>query len=147
VFRRLRLVALVVGGMLVGGIAGGCSGTAMLTERPDPSQMVDSRSWYVKEAWPHDGNPYETEHFVVYSDGASPEARQRLGTLAEQVWGEVIDEMGLDPVAMFKFPGGQDKIDLYANRYHVLEGGGARAYYAGVIIASFDNEVGEAAGG
>lgn len=104
--------------------------------------MVDSGSWYVRERWPHDGNPDETEHFVVYSDGASQQARQRLGVLAEEVWVEVIDEMSLDPATMFKFPAGQDKVDLYANRFNVVEGGGARAYHAGVIIASFDNDIG-----
>jgi hypothetical protein len=141
--RRLGTRALLVAGILLIGALAGCSGSVPQSEPPDPAQMVDSGSWYVREAWPHDGHPYETAHFVVYSDGAGQEARQRLGTLAEQVWGEIIDEMGLDPATMFTFPAGQDKIDLYANRSHVIEGGGARAYYAGVIIASFDNEIGE----
>jgi hypothetical protein len=142
---RFRVPALVAGGVLLAGVVAGCSSHSQ-SERPDPAQMVHSGSWYVREQWPHDGHPYESEHFVVYSDGASLEARQRLAALAEQVWGEIIDEMGLDPATMFKFPAGQDKIDLYANRCNVLEGGGARAYYAGVIIASFDNEIGEATG-
>lgn len=141
--RRLGARALLVGGILLIGAVTGCSGSASQSEPPDSAQKVDSGSWYVREAWPHDGHPYETAHFVVYSDGAGQKARQRLGTLAEQVWGEIIDEMGLDPVTMFIFPAGQDKIDLYASRSHVIEGGGARAYYAGVIIASFDNEIGE----
>jgi hypothetical protein len=107
--------------------------------------MVDTGSWYAKERWPHDGNPYETQHFVVYSDGASMEARQRLAALGEEVYLEVIEVMGVDPATMFRFPADQDKIDLYANRYNVLEGGGARAYYAGVIIWSFDREAGREA--
>jgi hypothetical protein len=107
--------------------------------------MVDSGSWYQRFRWPHDGKPVESQNFVVYSDGASLEARQRLGVLAEEVWVEVIDEMGLDPGTMFRFPADQDKIDLYANRYNVLEGGGARGYYAGVIIWSFDHEAGREA--
>jgi hypothetical protein len=53
--------------------------------------------------------------------------------------------MGVDPATMFRVPADQDKIDLYANRYNVLEGGGARAYYAGVIIWSFDHEAGREA--
>jgi hypothetical protein len=104
--------------------------------------MVDSGSWYTKERWPHDGNPFESQNFVVYSDGASLEARQRLASLAEEVYVEVVDEMGVDPGTMFRFPADQDKIDLYANRYNVLEGGGARGYYAGAIIWSFDHEAG-----
>jgi len=54
------------------------------------------------------------------------EARQRLAALAEEVLVEVVDEMGVDPATMFRYPAGQDKIDLYANRYNILEGGGGR---------------------
>jgi hypothetical protein len=111
--------------------------------------MVDSGSWYQRGEgfwWPHDGHPYETEHFVVYSDGASLKARQRVAALAEEVLVEVVDEMGVDPATMFRFPAGQDKIDIYASRYHVIEVGGlslgATAYYAGIILPSFDREVG-----
>ncbi|MCP3977196.1 MAG: hypothetical protein GY720_22125 [bacterium] len=141
--RRIRAITVVVGVVLFGGLVSCCANSSSESERPDPAQMVDGGSWYVRERWPHDGNPYETEHLVVYSDGASQQARQRLGGLAEEVWVEVIDEMGLVPATMFKFPAGQDKVDLYANRYNVVEGGGARAYHAGVIIASFDNDIGE----
>jgi hypothetical protein len=120
-------------------IVSGCS-APQESQPPDPTQMVDSGSWYSREQWPHDGNPYATENFVVYSDGASLESRQRLGSLAEEVWREVIDVMGLEPASMFTFPAGQDKIDLYATRYHSLGELGARAYYAGIIIPSFDYE-------
>jgi len=142
---RVTVVALTLGAALLAGIAAGCSQSPPQSERPDPAYMVDSGSWYVREQWPHDGNPYETDHFVVYSDGAAPEARQRLGDLAEEVYAEVIREMGVDPATMFRFPADQTKIDLYANRYNVLEGGGARGYYAGVIIPSFDHEAGQEA--
>jgi len=130
---RTLLVAL-----LLGLIVSGCSAAAT---PPDPSAMVNRGSWYAREPWPHDGHPYETEHFVVYSDGASQEARRRLGAMAEEVWVDLIDEMGIDPASMFRYPPGQDKVDIYASRYHVMENIGARAYYAGVIINSFDNAV------
>ena len=138
-----RFLPIVIGSALLVLVASGCSGSSPASVPGEPPDMVDSGSWYARERWPHDGNPYETEHFVVYSDGASQQARQRLGVLAEEVWVEVIDMMGLDPATMFKFPAGQDKVDLYANRYNVVEGGGARAYHAGVIIASFDNDIGD----
>ena len=111
--------------------------------------MIEGGSWYRKFPWPHDGHPYESEHFVVYSDGASLKARQRLAALAEEVLVEVVDEMGVDPATMFRFPAGQDKIDIYASRYFALEVEGASfgavAYYAGIVIPSFDNEVGRRA--
>jgi len=136
--------AMVLAGVLLVGVASGCSQLSPRSEPPNPAQMVDSGSWYSRgERWPHDGEPYESESFVVYSDGASLEARQRLASLAEEVLVEVVEEMGVDPHTMFRFPANQDKIDLSANRYNVLEGGGARAYYAGVIIPSFDHEAGQ----
>lgn len=146
--RRLTVVAAVVAvaamSVVVVSVVG--CGSAPRSERPEPGQMVDSGSWYRKFPWPHDGHPYETEHFVVYSDGASLKARQRLAALAEEVLVEVVDEMGVDPATMFRFPAGQDKIDIYASRYHAIElegtSYGAMAYYAGIIIPSFDNDVG-----
>lgn len=137
------LTAILLSGVLLVGVASGCADSSSHMERPNPAQMVSSGSWYAREPWPHDGRPLKGKHFVVYSDGASVEARQQLADLAEEVLVEVVDEMGVDPEKMFRFPADQDKIDLYANRYHVLEGGGARAYYAGVIIWSFDSETGQ----
>jgi hypothetical protein len=105
-----------------------------------PTRVVDSGSWYSRNRWPHDGRPYESRNFVVYSDAASTEARHRLAEVAEGVLAETIAEMGVDPQTMFRFPTGQKKIDVYAYRNHVPDwGGGARAYYAGVIIWSFDH--------
>lgn len=142
---RIRAIAIVLGALLLVGVASGCADSSSDSDRPDAAQMVDSGSWYAKERWPHDGRPFESGNFVVYSDGASVEARQRLASLAEEVLVEVVDEMGVDPATMFRFPADQNKIDLYANRSNVLEGGGARAYYAGVIIWSFDHEAGREA--
>jgi hypothetical protein len=141
---RIRAIAIVLGAVLFMGVASGCADLSSQSERPDPAQMVDSGSWYSRgERWPHDGRPVESESFVVYSDGASLEARQRLASLAEEVLVEVVEEMGVDPETMYRFPPDQNKIDLYANRYNVLYGGGARAYYAGVIVPSFDHEAGQ----
>lgn len=134
-------MTIALGGMLLLGVVSGCSETSPQSERPDPVQMVDSGSWYSRNRWPHDGRPVESKSFVVYSDGASPAARQRLADVAEVVLAEIIAEMRIDPEMMFRFPAGQDKIDLYANRYHLPENSiSARAYYAGVIIWSFDHE-------
>ncbi len=139
-----RLVTMLFAGVLVVGVVSGCSQSSSRSDPPDPAQTVDNGSWYSRgERWPHDGKPFESENFVVYSDGASLEARQRLASLAEEVLVEVVDEMGVDPGTMFRFPADQVKIDLYANRYNILEGGGARAYYAGVIVPSSDHEAGQ----
>lgn len=134
---------VLVGGLVVG-FASACSDTSSPLEAAAPAQMVGDGSWYFKNQWPHDGEPYESASFIVYSDAASLDARQRLARLAEDVLAETVIGMGIDPDTVFRFPPGQDKIDLYANRYNEPDwGGGARGYYAGLIIWSFDHEAEE----
>ena len=132
----LRTVALSVSVILLVGLVSACG------EPPDePQEMVDSGSWYSRNQWPHDGKPYESPHIVVYSDASSPEAKQALAEVAEEVLVETITEMGVDPETMFRFPPGQDRIHIYANRNNQPDwGGGARGYYGGLIIWSLDHE-------
>lgn len=101
--------------------------------------MVDSGSWYVRVPWPHDGNPIESESFIVYSDAASEAARREAGEVAEKVWAELLDDFAIEP-GMLRYPDGQDKIDVYAYRNHDPQGWGARAYYGGVIMWSPDHD-------
>ena len=52
--------------------------------------MVDSGSWYAAGfRWPHDGHPYQSEHFTVYSDGASQQARRSLAEIGEELLTEL----------------------------------------------------------
>ena len=104
-------LATLLGGLLLAGLLSGCFDSEERSPPPDTAQMIDEGSWYAREAWPHDGNPVESEHFVVYSDGAGMAARERLASLAEDVYAEVIDEMDVDPASMFKFPADQKKVD------------------------------------
>ena len=59
---------------------------------PEQVEMVDSGSWYSREQWPHDGHPYETECFVVYSDAASVRARASVAQVCEEILEELIAE-------------------------------------------------------
>lgn len=139
-----RVLSVVFGAVLLFGVASGCSDSSPPSVPVAPAEMVDNGSWYSRNAWPHDGNPYESDSFVVYSDGASLEARQRLAEVADEVLAEIVVEMGIDSETMFRFPPGQGKIDLYANKYNIPDWGGpARGYYAGLIIMSFDHQIGE----
>ncbi len=86
--------------------------------------MVDSGSWYVRVPWPHDGNPIESESFIVYSDAASEAARREAGEVAEEVWAELLDDFAIEP-GVLRYPDGQDKIDVYAYRNRDPQGWGA----------------------
>jgi hypothetical protein len=101
-------------------------------------EMVDGGSWYVRERWPHDGRPVESEGFVVYSDAASPEARQEMADAAVRLWAEVLDELGITP-EMLRFPSGQEKIDIYAYHDRFPQGWSGRAYYGGLLMWSPDH--------
>ncbi len=101
--------------------------------------MVDSGSWYVREPWPHDGRPVETESFVVYSDAASMEARREVAEVAEGVWAELLDEFSIVP-GMLRHLEGDEKLDVYAYRNYDPQRWEARAYPGGLIVRSPDNE-------
>ena len=101
--------------------------------------MVDSGSWYSRVQWPHDGDPYESQNFMVYSDAANQEARQAVAEIGEELLAELIAEFGIAK-DMFRFPPGQDKIHIYAYKNRYPQAWGARGYYAGLIIWSLDHE-------
>ncbi len=102
--------------------------------------MVDSGSWYARERWPHDGNPYESQSFIVYSDAASQEARQSVAEIGEELLTELVAEFGIVKDEMFRFPPGQEKIDIYAYKNRYPQAWGARAYYGGFITWSLDHQ-------
>ena len=91
----------------------GCSDSPTGPEK----NMVDSGSWYETgfTPWPHDGNPYESEHFVIYSDAASMEARQLLAQICEEVFTAITDKLGITDLSVLQFPPDRNnKIHIYA---------------------------------
>jgi hypothetical protein len=101
--------------------------------------MVNSGSWYVRVPWPHDGRPYESDRFVVYSDSASSEARRELADQAERLWTEILSEMDIEGESL-SLPPGQDKVDIYAFKDRSPEWAG-KAYYGGLVISSPDRRI------
>ena len=102
--------------------------------------MIASGSWYVTGfEWPHDGNPWESENFVIYSDGAGVDARQALAQLAEETLGDIKIQFAIDNNDIFLFPPGQEKIDIYAYKNHYQSEWGGWAYYGGLLIFSLDH--------
>ena len=41
----------------------------------------------------HDGAPVPTDHFIVYSEASSPEARAHVGSVAESVYAELVTQL------------------------------------------------------
>ena len=106
----------------------------------EPANMVDSGSWYVTGfRWPHDGNPYESEHFTVYSDAASTEARSTLAEIGEELLTELKEQFAISDDAL-RFPAGRSKIHIYAYRDHFPKEWGGWAYYGGLLIYALDHK-------
>ena len=87
--------------------------------------------------FPHDGKPLETEHFLIYSDGAVDSAKQVAGDLAEESLAYVMDRLGLQNDDLFIIPSYQTKIDILLLKLVNLNG--AFGYYAGFIVISPDH--------
>jgi len=123
-------------GIIFLGISG-CSDSPVEPEK----QMVDSGSWYeTAYKWPHDGNPLESEHFVIYSDAASLEARQWLSQICEDTYLMIIETLGIADVSVFRFPADRNnKIHIYAYKNYFPTEWGGQAYYGGYIIYSPDH--------
>ena len=101
---------------------------------------VDSGSWYETGfEWPHDGNPYESEHFIVYSDAASEESRQILAEIGEELFIDLKEQFNITDDAIFVYPQGQQKIHIYTYKLRYQEEWGGWGYYGGFIIWSLDH--------
>jgi len=106
-----------------------------------PSNTVDSGSWYrTGFRWPHDGHPWESEHFVVYSDAASSAARRQVAEIGEELLTLLKTEFVIADT-LFRFPDGQTKIHIYAYRDHYESAWGGWGYYGGLIIFSLDHPI------
>jgi hypothetical protein len=107
----------------------------------EPTDMVDSGSWYVTGfRWPHDGNPYESENFEVFSDAASEQSRRSLAQIGEDVLADLVGQFDATGHEIFLFPTGQEKIHMYAYKNRFPQQWGGWAYYGGLLIYSLDHE-------
>lgn len=134
-YGRIALAAFVV-------LFGACGDTVGPDGSGLPPGMVDEGSWYrTGFRWPHDGDPYETPNFVVYSDGASLEARERLAEIGEELLVVLKDDFEIDAETMFRFPAGQSKIHIFAYKNHTPMEWGGWGYWGGLLIFSLDHEL------
>ena len=136
---RQHVLGVALIGLLVLGLGSGCSVSSIDDEPGPPVEMVDEGSWYSVLAWPHDGKPYESSNFVVFSDAASEGARREAADVAERVWTELVDEFDLT-LEMLHFPAGQNKVHLYAYKDRYPQDWGGRAYHGGLFMWSLDHE-------
>lgn len=132
--RRMGWMAILAASVHFLGCGGGSSSGS------GNGGMISNGSWYVTGfSWPHDGNPWESEHFVIYSDGAGEDARVALAQLAEDALLDLRARLAIDNDDVLSFPPGRTKIDIYAYRNRYPSAWGGWAYYGGLLIFSLDH--------
>jgi hypothetical protein len=129
----------VLGAVVLIGLGSSCAAPASSQPGATPAVSVKAGSWYVIEPWPHDGHPYETSNFVVFSDAASDQAKREAGDMAERLWAELLSEFSVQR-EMLHYPAGRDAIDLYLYQDYYVPDWGGRAYYGGLFMWSPDHE-------
>lgn len=100
----------------------------------DVSLKTDGEAWsvYTPFKWIHDGKPYETEHCIIYSDGASDELKTEVGIIADENFSEILQTFNFSNFSDFIYPPGYEKIEIYINRFH--DENINWAYWGGFII-------------
>jgi hypothetical protein len=122
------------GMMLIAWFSVGCESVA------EPELNYPCVSWCDTTApWPHDGNPYQSENFTVYSDGASLQARMDVAEIAQGVLTDLKALLEIPSNDLFIFPTGQTKIHLYAFKNHNPTQWGGKGFWGGLFIYSLDH--------
>ena len=86
----------------------------------NPPDQIEEGSWvtYSPYNWSHDGQPCNSTYCKVYSDGASNEMKRQAGEFADRKFSEVLHLFNFENNSDFQYPPGNNKIDVYINRFH-----------------------------
>lgn len=126
-YRRLRILFLLPSVLWV---VVCCEGNDRVNNPAD----IEDGSWviYSPYKWSHDGRPYRSVYCDVFSDGASAAMKEKAGKFADAMFLEILDLFDFTQVEDFRYPPGDEKINVYINRYH--EESIAVAYWGTIII-------------
>lgn len=126
-YRRLRLLFLALSASWVAVCCSGC-------DRVNNPDDIEDGSWvtYSPYKWSHDGRPYRSVHCDVFSDGVSAAMKEKAGKFADAMFMEVLELFDFTRLEDFRHPPGDEKINVYLNRYH--EESIAAAYWGTIII-------------
>lgn len=114
-------------------VAAGCADQPQHQTSPDPTRTpepstsptpyptetlshgaISPRSWYTNANydWPHDGYPFESEHFFVYSDLESMSTKQRFAQEAETVLARILP--------LFVIPDGDPNVRIVYPKFEMF---------------------------
>lgn len=103
--------------------------------RCEPGQWASDSGG--KYSYRHDCDPYYSEHFTVYSDGSSTEAKKILADLAEDIFSELIQHFMIRSIRdELQFSAGYTYYIYAQKHYQAIR---ALGYRNGFFIAAVDN--------
>ncbi len=130
-----------IGGHMVRLLASdGKSSTALsfvLTVRVGTSSLIFDGSWIrgLGLRLGHDGNPYHSDSFVVYSDFSSRDARRYVAERAEHAYGKLMTDLATGHFE-FDWRTAERTIDIFANKLQSAADG--LAYDEGFVVRAWD---------
>jgi hypothetical protein len=83
--------------------------------------------------WVHDGLPYESEHFIIYTDSAREDEKKQFAEEAEKSLTFILDFLHIADEEL-RYPPVQKKIEVFGSTKHLDELGGGYAYYGGFLF-------------
>lgn len=94
---------------------------------------ADTGGYY---AYTHDCYPYVGEHFTIYSDGSSDQAKQQLAELMEPIFNQLVPEFLIDDIEEELDFTGDYTYYVYADKHHDIIR--AMGYRNGFFIGAID---------
>jgi hypothetical protein len=109
--------------------------------RRDPNLVYEGwwMDWDAGYQMGHDGQPYESDNFVVYSDGCPAEERQRVAAVLEAQFIELKDSLQVSSHDEFIYATPDRKLHIFLSRYQVFPYGGGVATQYGFMLYSRDS--------
>lgn len=114
-----------------------CGGSVQ--EPADEGGIIYEGSW--RRGWPnlgHDGNPYESNRFIVFSEAASLQARQQVAAVAEASLDAIMEKMDID-ASDFTFLPSYEKPKIHILADYDQQAQSGLAYRDGVIVRAPDS--------
>jgi hypothetical protein len=118
-------------------LSSGCESNPASPSTPPP----ENGSWtiYTPYDWPHDGRPYQSIYFTIYSDAADTTMKQQLGEIADERFSQILRLFDFENLSDFVYPPGYSKMEIYINRNHTENINWA--YWGGFIITIRSSEI------
>lgn len=143
-FVRLSIMGALLAAMLVGAIfMMGCNTSADDSNHPYRNPNLVYEGWWMQydnlTHFGHDGEPYESENFVMYSDACPLEEKQRVAAVLEVLFQELMDLLQVQSKDEFIYSTPDRKLHIYLSKNLRFPWGGGFMDTYGFMLYSLDS--------